>query len=283
MKYTLLHLSDLHAGWHFDLRVAEQLARQAHELRPDLVAISGDFVLRADFTSQWQAIVGYLTMLPQPQLVVPGNHDVSLFNGFYRMFFPLRRYHRYISDTLNPVFHRPGLTVVGGCTAHGWTIDGGYLYRKQVHAIDQAFDQTTPDGCRVLVLHHHVVDPPGSGSRRKIRNARAAVHLMERQRVDLFLCGHTHMSYIGALQPLWSDLHHQIIISQCGTSTSRRGRGLDRGKNSFHLIHIDEATIQITPYFYYSERGSFVPATEYTFQRYEPVATPGQPDPSRSR
>lgn len=269
MRYTLMHISDLHVSWHFDLNVAEQLVRQAHEIQPDLLAISGDFVLRADLTGQLMAAAAYLKLLPRPQLVVPGNHDVSLFNGYYRLFFPLRRYRQFISSDLNPVFVRPGLAVVGGCTAHGLTVDAGRLYPSQIRALDHALAQFGPEVCKVVVLHHHLVDPPEGKRRPKIVNAADALHLMDRHNVELFLCGHTHVSYVGmtttnGVQPVPS---RNIITSQCGTTTSRRGRGHDRGKNSFHLIHIDDRAIQITPYFYQPEARQFLAARTYDFPR----------------
>lgn len=282
MHYRILHLSDLHAGWHFDLRVAEHLALQAHDLKSDLVVISGDFVLRADFTSQWAAIAAYLKMLPQPQLRIPGNHDVSLFNGFYRLFSPLKRYRYYISNDLNPVFTRPGLAVVGGCTAHGLTLDGGRLYPSQVRALEKKFAQFGTETCTVLVLHHHVADPPHTWPRRKIANARTALRLMNTHQVDLFLCGHTHASYIGTTRGLLPNTTRDTIISQCGTSTSRRGRGQDRGRNSFHLIDIDDEGITIVPHFYEDTAEMFLPAKEHRFPRrwQQPGATNSTPAPS---
>src|SRR5262245_60920199 len=113
-----MHISDLHAGPPFNLQLAEQVAQEAYDLRPDLLVISGDFVQRADITAQWRTITSYLRLLPQPQLVVPGNHDVPLYNLFSRLLLPYRRYQRYISPNLNPVFELPGLLVAGGCTAH---------------------------------------------------------------------------------------------------------------------------------------------------------------------
>src|SRR5919199_6267301 len=127
-----MHISDLHAGPPFRLELAEQVAREAHEIKPDLLVVSGDFVQRADFTNQWQVITSYLKTLPEPRLVVAGNHDVPLFNPFNRLFRSYEHYKRHISPDLNPVFELPGLAVVGGCTAHGLTVDGGHLSVEQM-------------------------------------------------------------------------------------------------------------------------------------------------------
>jgi hypothetical protein len=59
-----------------------------------------------------------------------------------------------------------------------------------------------------------------------------------------------------------------MIVCQCGTTTSRRGRGTDRGKNSFNVIEIDEQTIRIQPHFYTHDEQRFVPVGERIFERH---------------
>jgi 3',5'-cyclic AMP phosphodiesterase CpdA len=262
-----MHISDLHAGPPFNPRLAEQVAREAHELRPDLLVASGDFVQRADFVSQWRTITAFLKTLPEPRLVVPGNHDVPLYNPFSRLFRSLARYKRYISADLNPVFERPGLAVVGGNTAHGLTIDGGYLSPEQATALESRFSRVPPGACKVAVLHHHVVNPPGSHGRRMISNAKVAVDLLDRCGVELLLCGHIHVSYVGTTLDVLPDLRQGTIICQSGTTTSRRGKGRERGKNSYNVVEIENHVIRIGQHMYLDDAGCFVPVAEHVFPR----------------
>jgi 3',5'-cyclic AMP phosphodiesterase CpdA len=262
-----MHVSDLHAGPPFNPRLAEQVAREAHELRPDLLVASGDFVQRADFVSHWRTITAFLKTLPEPRLVVPGNHDVPLFNPFNRLFRSLERYKRYISADLNPVFERPGLAVVGGCTAHGLTVDGGYLSPAQATALESRFSRVPPGACKVAVLHHHVVNPPGSHGRRMISNAKAAVDLLDHCGVELLLCGHIHVSYVGTTLDVRPDLRQGTIICQSGTTTSRRGKGRERGKNSYNVIEIEDSVIRIGQHMHLEDAGRFVPVAEHVFPR----------------
>jgi 3',5'-cyclic AMP phosphodiesterase CpdA len=280
--YTLMQISDLHAGPPFNREVAEMVAQQAHDLQPDLLVIAGDFVQRAIFRGQWRIIRDYIKTLPQPQLVVPGNHDVPLFDGFSRLFNPLRYYAHYISHEVNPVFEQPGLVVVGGNSAHGLTIDGGYVNRKQRDALEQIFSRYGPETCKVLVMHHPLVDPPGGSHKSKMLNAKAVMQLLERCEVDLYMCGHIHYSYVdliasrNGVPEAMATERRGIIISQTGTTTSRRGRGTDRTKNSFNIIEIDEQKIYIRPYFYKLEQGRFEPIAERVFARHSPAGA----DPS---
>jgi 3',5'-cyclic AMP phosphodiesterase CpdA len=262
-----MHISDLHAGPPFNPKLAEQLAAEAHALAPDLLVASGDFVQRADRAEQWRTIVAYLKTLPEPRLVVPGNHDVPLYNPFNRVFRSLERYKRYISPNLNPVFERPGLVVVGGNTAHGLTVDGGHLSAEQIATMEGIFTRHAADTCKVAVLHHHVVNPSGSEGRRKIRNADEAVRLLDRCGVELLLCGHIHVSYVGTTLDLRPDLQQGTIICQSGTSTSRRGKSRERGKNSYNVIEIEDHVIRIGQHLYLEDAGRFVPVAEHVFPR----------------
>jgi 3',5'-cyclic AMP phosphodiesterase CpdA len=272
-------MSDLHAGPPFRPEVAEAAARQAHDLRPDLLIISGDFVQRAIFSQQWQAVTAYLETLPQPRLVVPGNHDVPLFDGFSRIFAPLRYYHRHISPDTSQIFERPGLAVIGANSAHGLTLDGGLVHQQQLAALEQQLQQFGPDTCKVVVMHHPIVKPVAS-HKGEIRNARAVRQVLERCEVELYLCGHIHYSLIellasdNGLPDTIVTERRGIIISQSGTTTSRRGRGTDRAKNSFNVIRIDAQSISIQPYFYMPESGQFEPTEARNFTRHHSADTP---------
>jgi 3',5'-cyclic AMP phosphodiesterase CpdA len=200
-------------------------------------------------------------------LVVPGNHDVPLYNMYNRLFRPLERYKRHISPDLNPVFERTGLIVVGGNTAHGLTVDGGHLSAEQMATMERILARAAPGTCKVVVLHHHVVNPPGSHGRRMISNAQAAVDLLDRCGVELLLCGHIHVSYVGTTLDVRPDLRQGTIICQSGTTTSRRGKGRERGKNSYNVIEIADNVIRIGQHMYLEDAGRFVPVAEHVFPR----------------
>ncbi len=267
MRYTLMHISDLHAGPPFNATIAATIIREAHELRPDLLVVSGDFVQRADIQRQWETIKRFLAELPEPRLYVAGNHDVPLFNPFRRIFDPLTIYQREISADLNPVFERPGIAVVGGCSAHGLTVDGGLVKPDQIAAMQAAFARQPAGTCRIAVLHHHVINPPGCEGRRKIKNTPAVVQALAKSDVDILLCGHIHVSYIGTTLDVQEDLRRGTLICQSGTSTSQRGKGREHGKYSYNVIEIDEQDIRIRQRLAVAGINRFETTAEYVFPR----------------
>ena len=55
----------------------------------------------------------FLDALPRPHLVVPGNHDIPLYDIGRRFLTPLGRYHRFIADDVEPVFVDGEMVVLG--------------------------------------------------------------------------------------------------------------------------------------------------------------------------
>lgn len=267
MAYRILHISDLHAGPPFDQGVADALVRQAHAMQPDLVVISGDFVQRADFVAQWRAAQALREALPGPQLVVPGNHDVPLYNLLLRIFNPLGRYRRYISDELNPVFELPGLVVVGAVTAQGLTFDSGWLGRRQAAALRRILGGYGPEIYKVVVWHHPVMSPSGTRKKRVMRGNQKAIRLLDACGVDLLLSGHFHVSYVGTTLDVVRGLDRGTLVCQSGTTTSRRGYGRERGRNACNLIEVGVQTVTIKPLLFNPLVGRFEHTSAHVFPR----------------
>src|SRR5437868_2776966 len=127
---TIAHLSDLHLG-RVDGALLDPLRRRLRELEPDLVVVSGGLTQRARL-EQFRAARAYLDTLPGPQLVVPGNHDVPLYNVFQRFVRPLARYRRVVSRDLQPVFIDEEIAVIGVNPARSFVFKGVRINESQV-------------------------------------------------------------------------------------------------------------------------------------------------------
>src|ERR1044071_3559946 len=112
---TLVHLSDIHFGA-VDEALIGPLIQKVNEIKPDLVAVSGDLTQRAR-THQFEAAREFLGALPKPQIVVPGNHDIPLRDVLSRFARPLDKYRRYITDNLRPFYADDEIVVAGVNTA----------------------------------------------------------------------------------------------------------------------------------------------------------------------
>src|SRR5262245_29063109 len=132
---TIAHISDLHFG-RLDRPVAEGLVADLARHKPDLLVVSGDFTQRA---REWQfkAAAEYLKRLPTPQLVIPGNHDVPLFDVFRRFFAPLSKYTRIITSDLRPLYRDEEMIVLGLNSTRSFTHKSGWLSTEQLLDVKQ--------------------------------------------------------------------------------------------------------------------------------------------------
>jgi 3',5'-cyclic AMP phosphodiesterase CpdA len=125
---TVAHLSDLHFG-STDPTVVEAMAAEVGAAEPSIVVVSGDLTQRARKQEFIQARA-FLDTLPSPRLVVPGNHDVPLFDLYARVFSPLSRYKRYISPNTDPFYADSELAIAGINTSRSLTFKGGRINRE---------------------------------------------------------------------------------------------------------------------------------------------------------
>ena len=249
---TLLHLSDLHFG-RVDDSLVEPLVAAAARLQPDLVVISGDFTQRAR-RNEYRAARAFLARLPEPQLVVPGNHDIPLWDIIRRFANPLGRYRHYISSELMPFFHDEEIAVLGINTARSLTRKYGRINAQQAAEASAAFAKVKKDVVKVVVTHHPFDRPPGSHSR-LVGRAEMAMRDLAAAGVDLFLAGHLHLQHTGLTAQRYRIEGHSALVVQAGTTTSTRGRG---EANSFNVIQIDRGEISIGHHVWLPGQNDFV-------------------------
>lgn len=220
---TIAHLSDIHFG-RTDPPVVEGVVQDLSRRRPDLLIVSGDFTQRAR-RRQYEAAAAFLKRLPTPQLVVPGNHDIPLFDLIRRFFFPLTRYRRYITKDLRPVYEDPELFVLGINTARSFTHKSGWISEEQLVDVKTRVCRQTPGVFRVVVTHHPFIPPPRDPRADVIRRGEKYLDEMEGCGVDMLLAGHLHLAYHDDLRSHYKSAKRSILSVQAGTATSTRRRG----------------------------------------------------------
>jgi 3',5'-cyclic AMP phosphodiesterase CpdA len=267
---TLLHMSDLHFGPPYVPKVGEAVLRIAAALHPDAIVISGDLTQRAK-RQQFIRAREFIDLLPRvPKLVVPGNHDVPLYRVAERILRPHALYRKYIAADLNQVLRLDNAVLVAlDSTAPRSAITNGRLHRGQLDFCREAFDDAPPEAARIVVAHHHFAPAPDYIHDETMPRSKRAMRRFMELGVELIMGGHLHRAYVGNSLDFFpsSNGDRGIIIAQSGTTTSRRGRGREREKNSFNLIQIGSEVLQITHYMFFDEEGEFGPLSRHEFPR----------------
>jgi 3',5'-cyclic AMP phosphodiesterase CpdA len=260
---TIVHLSDVHFG-RIEPALAGELSAAITRLSPDLLAVSGDLTQRAR-RSEFAAARAFLDALPFPRLVVPGNHDVPLYNVFTRFVMPLRRYSRAITSDLSPVFRDDEVIVVGVNTARSFTVGEGKINEEQVDEIVRHLSGAPPGLIRIVVTHHPFDLPEGVREERLIGRAVMAMAKLAAAGADLFLAGHLHISHIGHTAERYRIAGHSALVVQAGT-VSTRSRG---EQPSFNVLRVHRPRIAVQRLVWNPERAIFSEAAASDYRHTE--------------
>lgn len=230
----IVHLSDLHFGAIDDRRLAP-LAASIAAFAPHLVAISGDLTQRAR-VREFQQAREFLDRLGLPLVVVPGNHDVPLFDVATRLLDPSGRFRRLIEADPMPVFEDAEIVAIGLNSARALAGQGGggRLSRAQVVRAADRLAAARPNTTKIVVTHHPFDVPSMHPAHFLVGRAKMAMAEFARVGADLLLAGHLHVSHVGRTAERYRVDGHSALVIQAGT-LSRRARG---EPNSFNVLRV---------------------------------------------
>ena len=174
--------------------------------------------------------------------MVPGNHDVPLYNIYARFRSGFDVYKQYVTDNLAPFYLDDEIAIAGVNTARRLTIKGGRINDRQMLWLEGQFCRL-PDGVKKIVVTHHPFDlPPGYKTELLAGRSGKAVARLLRCGLDLLLAGHLHVSASGPTAVRLGYESRSAIFVQAGTACSTRGRG---EPNSYNVIRLDNSSMEI--------------------------------------
>lgn len=230
----ILHLTDLHFGFHRETLVQPLLDRIA-DLHPDLVVVTGDLTHRALEVQMAQAR-DFLDRIEVPLMLMPGNHDVPLWNPLARMFWPFAGFRRYFGPSLTPIGRSGDVRVLSINSADPYVWQRGKIRSGEIGRIIGGID---PLGTNIVALHHPLQQLPRV-DKALARRASEALYRLEAAGVQVVLSGHLHR---WALDDLLETGRHPRVL-QIQTGTGLCARVTDRW-NEFVLLEIDGPRLEV--------------------------------------
>lgn len=240
---SLLHISDLHFGTERP-EVMEALLELAHQGVPGLRAVlfTGDVTQRALFP-EFEAARRFMQRLPEaPQIVIPGNHDISLFNLPQRLLRPYTRYDGVFGGHDDAVWSDEDWLVVSLKTTRRWRHRHGQVSPRQVQFTTDALQRARPRQVRLVLVHQPAAVPREDLRDDVLRGSGPAVRAWASAGADAVLGGHIHLPYVLPLDTgAVTGQGRQVWAVQAGTGISSRLRA-DAGNSVNVLHHTMEAT-----------------------------------------
>lgn len=233
---VLLHISDTHFGTE-QPEVVEALLRLANQEPVDAVLWSGDITQRAS-AAEFAAARRFADRLPGAALrVIPGNHDIPLFNLLARATRPYANYCRAFGPELEPEYCAPDALVLMLNTTRPWRHKDGEISAAQIRRTAARLATANPGQLRVVVVHQPVAVIVRSDAHNLLHGNTAAIQAWHEAGADLVLGGHIHLPYVVELRPGAGD--SRLWAVQAGTAVSTRRRsGIP---NSVNLIRYQAA------------------------------------------
>lgn len=258
----ILQVSDPHFGTERP-PVVEALVALTHELRPDLLVLSGDITQRA---RDWQftAASKFVKRLAVPRvLAVPGNHDIPLFDVAARLADPYGGYRAAFGGELEPTFAAPDCLVLGVKTTRRYRHTDGEISLEQRTRVAVDLRNAAAAQLRVVVLHQPVAVPRAAELHNVAHGGPAAVRDWAEAGADVILAGHIHLPFVIPLHETMGPLRGPLWAVNAGTAVSRRVR-FDAG-NSVNVLRTSpgEPRVGLVEHWAFSEpKGAFVRTAE---------------------
>ena len=257
---VLVHLSDLHFG-RISPPLLSPLRESIHEAKPHLVVVSGDLTQRAR-PAQFREARAFLETLPGVKLVVPGNHDVPLYDVYQRFFHPLRRYRAHFSATVEPEYVDDEIAVLGVNTARSAVVKAGRINERQVARLRARLSSVDARVTKIVVTHHPFDLPAPYAARHLVGRAALAMAHFAHCGADVLLAGHFHASHAGDTALRYRIPGFAALVLQAGTATSTRRRG---EANAFNVLRIEAGAVTVEQHVW--ERKKFVPHMQARFAK----------------
>jgi len=234
----LVHLTDLHFGLHRADLVA-LLRAAVTACGADAVVVSGDLTQRA-LPGQFAQAMAFLRDLGLPFMVIPGNHDLPVFNPLMRLFNGFGPYRRHASPDLTPVMQVGAVRLFGMNSADPFKWRGGVAREDEIDRMCRTMQDGPREAINIVVCHHPLEEPAGF-ERGETDGAVVAMARLAQAGARIALTGHLHHWSTGL--GISDQAARPVFQMQTGTALCARERERDHG---FAVLDIHAGRLVVT-------------------------------------
>lgn len=190
---TLFHVSDLHFGYE-DREALDWFMELVERERPAGVICTGDLTMRGS-AREFALAQDWLSRLPVPLTLEPGNHDVPYYHHMLRRL--IRPYQRYraLEAAVERELALDGIAVVPLKTIARaqWRLNWskGRVSARDLDAALQGLAHSAARPVRLVACHHPLVEAD-THSTASTRGGKRALAALARAGASAVLSGHVH-------------------------------------------------------------------------------------------
>lgn len=263
---TIVHISDTHFGTEIPI-VIQAIVQMITRIDPDIIILSGDITQRAT-NEQFKAAADFLASLPAKivKLVVPGNHDIPLFNAFMRLAFPYANYKAHFGEQEH-VWIDDEVAILCYDSTSPLRHTRGKLTRQQVLKSFQKLRLMSSPSLVIACAHQPLVTAWSEDVDETLIGRDNTAQLWSENNVDIALSGHVHVPLLTTTHSAFPNIKRHFILAGAGTAVSHRVR--PGAPNSFNVIRAEsrgkKKSISVTPYTLNADYLTFTAAAEVKY------------------
>lgn len=236
---NVMHLSDLHFGTESPEIVAS-LIRQIQNVSPDVVVISGDLTQRARWR-EFHAAKAFIEAVEAGDsvvIVVPGNHDIPLYNPLARALRPFHRYRSVIGRTQVAVKRLGRLRFITVNSVRRERHASGFITAQRRREVVRSAQEAGENDINIVVTHHPLGINSLAAGNDEHSGDLVTCRAWHDAGVNMILSGHEHRPFLlDAREQLIENPHRgdpPMWILNAGTAISSRVR--HDHPNSYNLL-----------------------------------------------
>lgn len=215
---------------------------------------------------QMRAAREFLKQFHEPRLVIPGNHDVPLYDLLTRIVRPFHNFNKYTGDLSTNPLKLGNVSMIGLNTVNPARHQEGRVLKADFERVRQWSRQAPSEDWRVVVVHQHFANIAGHERPGVMANGGEALEMFAEAGVHAVLHGHTHYNRVTTAGEFFPHITRPIALVCVSTATSHRVRG-EVPANSYNMLQFENDRFIVRQCDWQQEFNHFAECRQTTFSR----------------
>ena len=225
----ILHISDLHFGMNHR-HMIQPFLDDVNSINPDGIIISGDLTQRAKSEQFEELRNNFLDKLNTNLVVVPGNHDVPLYNFISRILIPYKNYNKHIRLNYPSCLQNSQCNILGIDSTFPIQVKNGRIRDRSFQEMSSFFGDKNK--INILTFHHNI--DRVEGAHRPLLNHQEFLSYLKQSNINIVCTGHLHKTHCVQIE---KEDGTKCLVLHVGSLLCTRSKD---GFNGYFVINLPD-------------------------------------------